>query len=324
MPQEYIPASDRYLSEIDESGLLTLGSRLKRLSELCMNQCSTIYKTHEINFKPVWFPILLALYQHGEMDIKSLADKRRITHSAASQIIKDLANNKLVAYTTDSKDARQKNISLSKKGEKQLIKLVPFLQTMENGLSEAMGDKAQTLLSSLEFLENQLKANPVYEQKLAYEDNIEITLFEDKYAEAFYNLNRSWLEKYFVVEPIDEQKIANPKDQVLKKGGEILFAIDDQKAIGTAALVPVDKKKDRIELSKMAVDESYQGRGIGNKLILAAIDKSKELGYKYLYLESNSKLKAAISLYRKHGFEDVEVKNSPYLRCNIAMIKSLT
>ena len=51
----------------------------------------------------------------------------------------------------------------------------------------------------------------------------------------------------------------------------------------------------------------------------ATIEKAKEIGAKKVYLETNSVLKPAISLYYKLGFKDVEGYDSPYNRCNVQM-----
>jgi hypothetical protein len=37
-------------------------------------------------------------------------------------------------------------------------------------------------------------------------------------------LNRSWIEKYFVMEPVDEEVVSNPEEHILHDGGTILFA----------------------------------------------------------------------------------------------------
>ena len=72
------------------------------------------------------------------------------------------------------------------------------------------------------------------------------------------------------------------------------------------------------EFTKMAVDEKYQGRKIGEALALAAIRKVDELGGRKIILYSNTILEPAIRLYRKLGFREVPV-DGPYVRSNIKM-----
>jgi ribosomal protein S18 acetylase RimI-like enzyme len=51
----------------------------------------------------------------------------------------------------------------------------------------------------------------------------------------------------------------------------------------------------------------------------AAAEKARSLGAKKLYLESNTILQPAISLYYKLGFQKVVRRETPYERCNIQM-----
>jgi DNA-binding MarR family transcriptional regulator/GNAT superfamily N-acetyltransferase len=73
------------------------------------------------------------------------------------------------------------------------------------------------------------------------------------------------------------------------------------------------------ELAKMGVSPLAQGRGIGFLLGQACIEKARALGAERIYLESNTRLKPAISLYHKLGFRKVAGPPSPYERCNIQM-----
>jgi ribosomal protein S18 acetylase RimI-like enzyme len=62
----------------------------------------------------------------------------------------------------------------------------------------------------------------------------------------------------------------------------------------------------------MAVDENYQGKGIGKQMLLHGIFNAKKIKSKKLILFTNSILKPAISLYLKHGFEYVDLDDNVY------------
>ncbi|MCB0506572.1 MAG: GNAT family N-acetyltransferase [Cyclobacteriaceae bacterium] len=147
--------------------------------------------------------------------------------------------------------------------------------------------------------------------------HVEIIVFNQKYASDFAQLNFEWLEKYFRIEPYDKEVLSNPQKYILDAGGQIFIALYKGKAVGTVALI---KRGARFELSKMAVTEAYQGLHIGKKLMASCIDYARELGTRQIYLDSNTVLTPAISLYRKTGFKEVPVpKDTPYERCNIRM-----
>ena len=150
---------------------------------------------------------------------------------------------------------------------------------------------------------------------------VEVVSFQEKFAEAFKNLNIAWLEKYFVVEPYDAEVLSNPQKYILDKGGKIYFVLEEGTVKGTAALMYNDYNE--LELTKMAVEEHAKGKGFGNLLMQQCIEGAKEMGATDLILYSSTTLSPAISLYRKFNFEEIPVEKSEYARCDIKMIKKL-
>ncbi len=148
-------------------------------------------------------------------------------------------------------------------------------------------------------------------------ENIEIIKFDPKYKTDFRNLNVEWLEKYFKVEE-EDIGIFNEPEKIIEDGGEIFLARKGNEIIGTAAIIK--HSANEFELGKMSVTEKYQGKHLGEKLAVAAIDFAKKQGAKRVILETNSKLVPAINLYKKLGFVQIELDpNSKYIRCNVRM-----
>ncbi|MFL9838723.1 GNAT family N-acetyltransferase [Flavobacterium sp. ST-75] len=150
-------------------------------------------------------------------------------------------------------------------------------------------------------------------------DTVIITDFSPEYKQAFKQLNEEWISKYFVMEEADYKALDNPESYILDKGGYIIMALYNNEAVGTCALIKMDDEKYDFELAKMAVSPNIQGKGIGKKLMQAVVDKAKSKGAKWLYLESNTILTPAITLYEKTGFVKVKRAATPYERCNIQM-----
>lgn len=136
----------------------------------------------------------------------------------------------------------------------------------------------------------------------------------------FRELNREWITRYFEWEPADEEKLSDPRGQILDRGGRILLAFDGDGGVGCCALIPMSCQE--FEVAKMAVTDTHQGRGIGHQLMSATIAKARELGAVRLYIETNHTLTPAIRLYRRHGFQDVPAERmvqSPYARADVFM-----
>lgn len=147
--------------------------------------------------------------------------------------------------------------------------------------------------------------------------NIEIIAFREELAVYFTELNLAWLKKYFVAEPIDIEILSDPKKSIIDKGGFIFFATAEEKVIGTFALIKI--AEDEYELSKMAVDEDFQGNKTGNIMLEFCLNEVKKLQAAKLILYSNTKLHPAIHLYRKYGFKEIPLENAEYKRANIKM-----
>lgn len=147
---------------------------------------------------------------------------------------------------------------------------------------------------------------------------VQIIPFETCYKSYFYDLNMEWLEQLFGVEPYDEKVLSNPEQYILADGGQIYFAKTGEEIVGTVALL---KRADGVfELTKMGVTQQYKGLKIGQKLMYAAIHEASQLGATRVFLDSNRKLKPAITLYHKVGFKEIPVPaDSPYVRCDIRM-----
>ena len=132
---------------------------------------------------------------------------------------------------------------------------------------------------------------------------IEIVPYEPRHAGDFKRLNLEWIERLFRVEPIDREVLSHP-ERIIGNGGAIVMAVRGDEALGTCALL--GHPRGRYELSKMAVDPSVQGQGIGGKLLRAIVARFDELDGSELFLETNSKLFNAIQLYRHNGFAHAE------------------
>ncbi|KEZ16865.1 GNAT family N-acetyltransferase [Sphingobium sp. WW5] len=152
-----------------------------------------------------------------------------------------------------------------------------------------------------------------------------VVAFEPRHAAAFVALNVEWLERFFTVEAKDRAQIEDAQTSIIGKGGAILIAEDETgAAIGCVALVPYGEGE--LELAKMAVSSAAQGRGVGRKLMDAAIAQARGMGARSIYLESNSSLTPAVTLYERSGFlhlEPGERPASPYARCDVYMRRPL-
>ena len=152
---------------------------------------------------------------------------------------------------------------------------------------------------------------------------IKIIDYRPEHRILFKEMNQRWIEKYFKMEASDHKALDDPEQSVLKPGGAILVAYFGEEVAGICALVKLVNRPYDYELSKMAVDPNFQGKGVGFALAKAIEERAKLLGGKTLYIESNTVLGPAMRLYQKRGFVEIEGEGSPYERCNIYFVKEI-
>ena len=150
---------------------------------------------------------------------------------------------------------------------------------------------------------------------------IRIVDYDPRWRADFARLNIEWLERWFVVEPVDREVLSDPETHILADGGRVLFAVDgDDHAIGTVAL---KHEGDGVyELTKMAVDPGLRGSGIGRKLMQRALEVFAEAEGRELFLESSRQLAPALKLYESVGFvhHPAPRPGSHYARADVYMV----
>ncbi len=145
--------------------------------------------------------------------------------------------------------------------------------------------------------------------------------FQPAHQPFFEGVYRDWFTAHFHVppEPVDDFVLTQPETAILAKQGAILIATSEERSAGFVALKKVNHFT--YELTKMAVHPDYRGRGLGEALCRAAIDRAETLGAKCLVLYSHSSLGPALHIYQKLGFNEVVLEKGLYsdFRCDIKM-----
>jgi DNA-binding MarR family transcriptional regulator len=107
----------------DSSVGLGLGTRLRHLVDLLDNDLTKVYADLGLpGFRPRFTGIVRVLVAQGPSSIRDLAAAIKVTHSAASQTVGQMARQDLVELRTGA-DARQRIVHLTE----QALALVPVL-----------------------------------------------------------------------------------------------------------------------------------------------------------------------------------------------------
>ena len=84
-------------------------------------------------------------------------------------------------------------------------------------------------------------------------------------------------------------------------------ALDEEdQVVGGVGVAEFTGCSDCAEIQKLYLDDATKGKGYGRELMQTAEAWAKAVGYQQLYLETHSNLKAAMKLYEKLGFHEIE------------------
>lgn len=306
------------------AGIKALGSRLRMLTETVTYDAAGIYKLYGIEMQPKWFPVFYALSHGEEKTITGIAVEIGHSHPSVSKIVSEMIKAGLILEKKDAADGRRNLVSLSETGINYTEKIQDQYTDLELAIEAVNAQATHNLWKAIEeweFLLGQksLLRRVTEEKKRRESMNVQIVGYKPEYAAAFKSLNEEWISTYFKMEEADYKSLNDPEGYILEKSGHILVALYQDKPVGVCALIKMENSEYEFELAKMAVSPLAQGRNIGWLLGQAALDWAGSHGGKKIYLESNTLLKPAISLYHKLGFQKVAGHATPYERCNIQM-----
>jgi DNA-binding MarR family transcriptional regulator len=160
------------MSVFTDAGLLIIGTRLKRLSDRFLSEVSRIYKSQNIRFEPAWFPIFFLIDKKGTLSLTEIASELEVSHSAISQMITQLLNEKIVEIEQEASDARIKKIVFSAKGKKLIEQVHPVWTALQKSLDQLMPAdlSGEHFLKTISQIEEKLTNNSLYETTLSYID----------------------------------------------------------------------------------------------------------------------------------------------------------
>ncbi|MEO1051641.1 MAG: bifunctional helix-turn-helix transcriptional regulator/GNAT family N-acetyltransferase [Bacteroidota bacterium] len=146
-----------------ESGLLLLGTRLKRLSDKFLTEMTSIYESQEVDFETSWFAIFYLLHLKKQLSLSEVAAELEVTQPAISQMISGLERKKLLIVESDKDDARKRVVRLSDQGNQIVMQLVPVWQAIKAGIESVFPSDTtgQVLVSILNRIEQELEANTI-------------------------------------------------------------------------------------------------------------------------------------------------------------------
>lgn len=92
---------------------------------------------------------------------------------------------------------------------------------------------------------------------------------------------------------------------------EVYVAVMDNRQVGVYLLYP--ESCETVEIKNIAVDDEYQGRGIGKLMLADAIERAKVSRYKTIVIGTGNSSIGQLYLYQKMGFEILSIRKNFFI-----------
>jgi len=134
------------------------GKKYKQLTECSCNmmrksarKITQFYENslREADIKPTQFTILATLANTGPILLTQLADRLILERTGLTRNLNILERNAWIEIQPGEEDSRQRVISLSKKGYKQLDRTIPYWQKAQKSIAKDMGQDTITELRKI-------------------------------------------------------------------------------------------------------------------------------------------------------------------------------
>lgn len=124
---------------------------------------------------------------------------------------------------------------------------------------------------------------------------------DDKY---IYNLHiKALLSIGITPHPLSANSDLNSiKAEYLDQNGEFIIDEIADTIVGYGAYLPIDEQT--IEIKRMRVSPEWHRKGIGEVLLDSLLSKGKKSGFNKAILNTDTRMKGAIALYKKAGFNE--------------------
>ena len=316
-----------FLIELKE---LAFASRLRRLSDRLGRDVGRIYGDLQIRFEAKWFTLFYLLSKYSPLSVTEAAYRLGLSHAAINKLSSQMEKEGLIKWRKSTSDERRRMLRLSAKGRSLAKNLSPVWEIVCQETKALIKSVDAKFLEQLRDLEKELDKKDMHQRVLQALNikparQIEILPYRPAFKKYFRSINEEWLKKYFKVESEDHRQLNDPNGQIIRRGGQILFAKVDGHIVGTCALVR--HQAGLLELCKMGVASEAHGFGIGRRLAAEVAVLARDSGAEKLYLFTSPELKSALKIYEQLGFKRkkrIPLPECKYQRRTFAMELDLT
>lgn len=235
-----------------------------------------------------------------QITARDIKDKLPLDEGYVSRIVKKLVKDKIITREQSSGDKRTYFLTLTEKGH-EVAALInersdKQIESILTGLDQPQKTRVVKLMKEIKSILSHQQAGSISfvsaRSPAEFEEGKK--LFNEYSDSLPFKLDFQGFEKEL---ELIHGKYAHPE-------GALILCLSDEKPVGC---VGVRKISDGIaELKRLYVKPEYRALKIGGKLMELALDEARQLGYDVIRLDTVTEMQAAIRLYKKLGFYEIE------------------
>lgn len=123
-----------------------------------------------------------------------------------------------------------------------------------------------------------------------------------EHARMLFREYQEWLKVDLCFQGFEQELASLPGRYAPPQGRLLLAYAGTGDVAGCVGLRPLDRE--RGEIKRLWVRDAYKGLGLGRRLLEAAIQEARAIGYHHVLLDTLPKMEAALRLYESMGFRE--------------------
>ena len=149
---------------ISKLGVLAIGARMRRLTDIFSRDVAIIYKENHLDFEAKYFVLFYLISQRDAIGIMEIADELSLTHPGIIHLAKELEKKGYIKSVKSPTDSRKRLLSLSKKGKAALPEFKKVWDKIQKLNNQLMQKQQNNLLKAIAEMEGLLEEKSYYKR----------------------------------------------------------------------------------------------------------------------------------------------------------------
>jgi DNA-binding MarR family transcriptional regulator/GNAT superfamily N-acetyltransferase len=245
------------------------------------------------------------LFEMGPDGAAVLELRRRLGLDSGylSRLLRGLEDERLVVVRSDPVDRRRRLVVPTAKGRRAIARLDDRSEQRARALVDPLGDsQRRRLTEALATAERLIRAATSTVESVDVASDEAVTAVRRYFDE----LDRRFADGFDPGAALD-----GDPEAMRPPAGDFLVMRVESDLVACGGLRPHTRTIG--EVKRMWVDPEWRGCGLAGRLLDALESRASGLGYREVYLDTNSSLDEAIAMYERAGYRNIERYNdNPY------------